>query len=202
LSNSRGRRPSRASSPNSASAPGPLPRTRPLAAVTWSWRAFRCTPMTGCHRRPRRQDRDRHDELLPARVDGRIAALDDGEFDIQCPGAAALAYSRVVKACNNLLPNSLLTLAPALRRPLTAAPCPSPAMTPPPRPRSPELLDALGYDTVDVGHPRRQLALRTRQSGLPAAVSPGATAPGSQPGTIPARAMETPSVPVPAARVR
>ena len=82
--------------------------------------------------------------------DGRIAALDDGELTSSALVQRHLADSRVVKACNNLLPTSLLTLARPFGAPDRSA-LPIAGDDPAAKAQVAELLDALGYDTVDVG---------------------------------------------------
>jgi len=107
----------------------------------------------------------------------------------------------VVKACNNLLPTSLLTLARPAGAPDRSA-LPIAGDDPAAKAQVAELLDALGYDTVDVG----TLADSWRfEPGSPVYLQPylpGQPPQGASLEQYRRWAMETPSVPVPAARVR
>jgi 8-hydroxy-5-deazaflavin:NADPH oxidoreductase len=133
--------------------------------------------------------------------DGRIAELDDGELTSSALVQRHLAGSRVVKACNNLLPTSLFTLARPADAPDRSA-LPIAGDDPAAKAQVAELLDALGYDTVDVG----TLADSWRfEPGSPVYLQPylpGQPPQGASPEQYRRWAMETPSVPVPAARVR
>ena len=133
--------------------------------------------------------------------DGRIAALDDGELTSSALVQRHLADSRVVKACNNLLPTSLLTLARPAGAPDRSA-LPIAGDDPAAKAQVAKLLNALGYDTVDVG----TLADSWRfEPGSPVYLQPylpGQPPQGASLEQYRRWAMETPSVPVPAARVR
>ena len=84
--------------------------------------------------------------------DGQIAALDDGSTTSSELLQAHLPQSHVVKGFNNIFFQHLRDLArPRPAGPTSAAPSPSPATTPTPRTVVAEALDALGYDTLDLG---------------------------------------------------
>ncbi|GAB2885150.1 NAD(P)-binding domain-containing protein [Streptomyces mayteni] len=133
--------------------------------------------------------------------DGRLATLDANESTSSELVQRQLPDSRVVKAFNNIAFRSLLTLARPAGAPDRSA-LPIAGDDPAAKAEVAALLDALGYDAVDVG----ALADSWRvEPGTPVYVQP--YFPWERPeGLAPEEAMrwflDTPSVPVPADRVR
>ncbi|MFC8509933.1 NADPH-dependent F420 reductase [Streptomyces sp. NPDC057411] len=82
--------------------------------------------------------------------DGAIAGLDTREATSSALVQRHLADSRVVKACNNIFFFSLLTAARPAGSPDRSA-LPIAGDDPAAKAEVAELLDALGYDTVDIG---------------------------------------------------
>ncbi|MEU3526873.1 NAD(P)-binding domain-containing protein [Streptomyces sp. NPDC038707] len=115
--------------------------------------------------------------------DGRIAALDTGELTSSTLVQRHLAGSRVVKACNNIFYLSLLTAARPAGAPDRSA-LPVAGDDPGAKEEAVALLDALGYDTVDIG----TLADSWRsQPGTPVYVRPYFPGPppwGASPGEL------------------
>ncbi|MER5218174.1 NAD(P)-binding domain-containing protein [Streptomyces sp. NPDC002838] len=82
--------------------------------------------------------------------DGHIAELDFDELTSSALVQRHLADSHVVKACNNIFFRSLLTLARPAGAPDRSA-LPIAGDEPSAKTEAAELLDTLGYDTVDIG---------------------------------------------------
>ncbi|CAM5270398.1 hypothetical protein SAURM35S_05674 [Streptomyces aurantiogriseus] len=82
--------------------------------------------------------------------DGHIAELDSDELTSSALVQRHLADSHVVKACNNIFFRSLLTLARPADAPDRSA-LPIAGDDPTAKTDAAELLDTLGYDTVDIG---------------------------------------------------
>jgi predicted dinucleotide-binding enzyme len=82
--------------------------------------------------------------------DGHIAELDSGELTSSALVQRHLADSHVVKACNNIFFRGLLTLARPVGAPDRSA-LPIAGDDPTAKTDAAELLDTLGYDTVDIG---------------------------------------------------
>jgi hypothetical protein len=133
--------------------------------------------------------------------DGRIAELDANELTSSALVQRHLADSRVVKAFNNIAFTHLLTLARPVGAPDRSA-LPIAGDDPTAKAEVAGLLDALGYDAVDIG----TLADSWRsEPGTPVYVQP--YSPGQPPeGLCREEAyrwfVETPGVPVPADRVQ
>ncbi|WLW58321.1 NADPH-dependent F420 reductase [Streptomyces sp. YU58] len=82
--------------------------------------------------------------------DGQISELDSGELTSSALVQRHLADSHVVKAFNNISFRSLLTLARPAGAPDRSA-LPIAGDDPTAKTEAAELLDSLGYDTVDIG---------------------------------------------------
>lgn len=137
---------------------------------------------------------------IPQR-DGPVPELDDSDVPSSALVQRHLPHARVVKACNNIGYASLLTLARPAGSPDRSA-LPIAGDNAAAKAQVTELLDVLGYDTVDIG----TLADSWRcQPGTPVYTRP--YQPGRPPQGVSLAeyqrwAMATPSVPVPAAQVR
>jgi predicted dinucleotide-binding enzyme len=132
--------------------------------------------------------------------DGRIAELDAGTLTSSALVQRHLASARVVKAFNNIDFRRLFTLARPSGAPDRSA-LPIAGDDAEAKARTAELLDALGYDVVDIG----TLADSWRsEPGTPVYVQPYLPARPEGISQEEARRwfFETPGIPVPAARVK
>ncbi|MEU0791741.1 NAD(P)-binding domain-containing protein [Amycolatopsis sp. NPDC005961] len=133
--------------------------------------------------------------------DGRIPVLDSGELTSSALVQRHLAGAHVVKASNNIIFSSLRVLARPAGAPDRSA-LPIAGDFPEANAEATALLDALGYDTVDAG----PLADSWRfEPGTPAYTQP--YMPGQPPENPTMEELQhwfadTPSVPVPAERLR
>ncbi|MFD7431063.1 NADPH-dependent F420 reductase [Streptomyces sp. NPDC059818] len=132
--------------------------------------------------------------------DGRLAELDSGELTSSSLVQRHLAGSRLVKAFNSIGSNQLFTLARPTGAPDRSA-LPVAGDDETAKQEAAQLLDTLGYDTVDTG----TLAESWRsEPGTPVYTKPylGGPPAGLTPADYFPWFLSTPGVPVPAARVR
>jgi predicted dinucleotide-binding enzyme len=131
--------------------------------------------------------------------DGRIAALDNNELTSSALVQRHLADSHVVKACSSITYTSLLALARPFGAPDRSA-LPIAGDDPGAKARAAALLDTLGYDTVDAGALAGSWCF---EPGTPAyALEYQPPGPGATLEEFQRWLTQTPSVPVPAARIR